>query len=313
MTTFGSRTARKRQRRPRVACCASNASSSACSSVSRLPSHIRSRKSSPRSRRTASSITSLSPRPERAARSFTARRTDSSMVRVVRTFVTSVHHSIVMQGAEPPGRSAGAEIPAATRISLGQLGQRSSPMASGPSRASGPPLRGPDALSGGVRSAAAGRAPDRQPAAVGGPLAARRGRHQLEAVAPGPARSAQPDRVAPRAGAAAHAGDAVAAAQDPQLDAGRPRGRVPKRHASPGSGAEAVAGQRNGEPVEGGADRAGWPSVKLDLKKGKYALLCFVPARMGGPAHVAVVVDRATKRELAADSRRLKQILEDEG
>jgi hypothetical protein len=50
--------------------------------------HMRSSRSSPRSRRNASSMTSLSPRPVRAALSFTARRTDSSIVKVVRSFAT---------------------------------------------------------------------------------------------------------------------------------------------------------------------------------------------------------------------------------
>ena len=27
--------------------------------------------------------------------------------------------------------------------------------------------------------------------------------------------------------------------------------------------------------------------VNLDLKKGKYALVCFIPDRQGGPPHVA--------------------------
>jgi hypothetical protein len=62
MMTFGSRTARTAQRRLRlVLCCASTASFRASSSDNRFLAHSRSRSPRPRSRRRASSITSLSP------------------------------------------------------------------------------------------------------------------------------------------------------------------------------------------------------------------------------------------------------------
>ena len=84
--TFGSRTARTQLRRARVACCASTASDTASASSSPSRCQRRSSRSSPSSRRSASSITSLSPIPDRAARTFTARSTSSSIVSVVRPF-----------------------------------------------------------------------------------------------------------------------------------------------------------------------------------------------------------------------------------
>ncbi len=76
-----------RARQPRVRCWASVASASASSSSRSFVAHRRSSRSRPRSRRSASSITSLSPLPSLAARTLTARRTSGSIVRVVRTFV----------------------------------------------------------------------------------------------------------------------------------------------------------------------------------------------------------------------------------
>jgi hypothetical protein len=75
-----------RQRVSRDACFASSARAIASCSLSSLRAQTRSRRSSPRSRRRASSMTSLSPLPVRAALTFTARRTRSSIVSVVRAF-----------------------------------------------------------------------------------------------------------------------------------------------------------------------------------------------------------------------------------
>ncbi len=88
--TFGSRTTRNHlRRRGLVRCCASTASCMAASSSIRFLAQIRSSRSSPRSRRSDSSMTSLSPFPCWAARTRTERRTSRSSVTVVRTFCTS--------------------------------------------------------------------------------------------------------------------------------------------------------------------------------------------------------------------------------
>jgi len=84
--TFGSTTARTQRRRRRAACCASTAAESASFGDRSLRSQSRSRRSNPSSRRSASSMTSLSPLPVRAPCTFTARSTASSIVSVVRTF-----------------------------------------------------------------------------------------------------------------------------------------------------------------------------------------------------------------------------------
>ena len=65
-------------------CCASTARASASSSGRSIDAHISSRTSRPSPRRSASSITSLSRRPVRAARTRIARKTCSSSVTVVR-------------------------------------------------------------------------------------------------------------------------------------------------------------------------------------------------------------------------------------
>src|SRR5579859_7600615 len=69
-----------------VECCASSASSIASFSHMSLLDHSRSSRSRPRNLRSASSITSLSPLPSRAARTFTHLRTSWLRVTVVLIF-----------------------------------------------------------------------------------------------------------------------------------------------------------------------------------------------------------------------------------
>ena len=89
-----------RRRRVLVECCASLPSCRASSSLMRFFDQSRSRTSSPRSRRSDSSITSLSPFPWRAARTLTIRIRSASSVRVVRTLgIFASYHQDAVKGA----------------------------------------------------------------------------------------------------------------------------------------------------------------------------------------------------------------------